>query len=84
MVRQKGATRRRSGLFAQPEFLNQDSIPPISRKHHRERVMEKLSSYPDQAYDYIYGNYGTVGLIVTGVAVVVGVICIFIWFDRSK
>jgi hypothetical protein len=46
--------------------------------------MEKLSSYPDQAYDYIYGNYGTVGLIITGVAVVVAVICIFIWFDRSK
>jgi hypothetical protein len=46
--------------------------------------MEKISGYPDQAYDYIYGNYGTVGLIVVGVALVVAVVGIFIWFDRSK
>ena len=46
--------------------------------------METISKYPDQAYAYIYGNYGTVGLIVCGVAAVVAVICIFIWFDRSK
>ena len=46
--------------------------------------MEKLSSYPDKAYDYVYGNYGTVGLIICGVGVVVAVICIFIWLDRSK
>jgi hypothetical protein len=46
--------------------------------------MDRLSSYPDRAYDYIYGNYGTVGLIVCGVAVVVAVVSIFIWFDRSR
>jgi hypothetical protein len=46
--------------------------------------MDKFTSYPDQAYDYIYGNYGTVGLIVVGVGLVVAVVGLFIWFDRSR
>ena len=46
--------------------------------------MDTISKYPDQAYNYIYGNYGTVGLIVVGVALVVAVVSIFIWIDRSQ
>ena len=46
--------------------------------------MDKIGSYPDRAYDYIYGNYGTVGLIVCGVALVVAVVSLMIWFDRAK
>ena len=46
--------------------------------------MDSISAYPDQAYNYIYGNYGTVGLIVVGVALVVAVVSIFIWIDRSQ
>jgi hypothetical protein len=46
--------------------------------------MDNLTKYPGQAYDYIYGHYGTVGLIVAGVMIVVGVISIFVWLDRRK
>ncbi|MBO0699114.1 MAG: hypothetical protein J2P46_12025 [Zavarzinella sp.] len=46
--------------------------------------MDSITSYPDKAYDYVYGNYGTVGLIVIGVAFVVAVVSLFIWLDRSK
>ena len=46
--------------------------------------MDKFTSYPDQAYDYIYGHYGTVGLIVVGVGLVVAVVGLLIWFDRSR
>jgi hypothetical protein len=48
------------------------------------RVMDRISSYPSQAYDYVNGNYGTVGLIVAGVLIVVAVISIMVWFDRRK
>ena len=46
--------------------------------------MDTISTYPDQAYNYIYGNYGTVGLIVVGVGLVVAVVMILVWFDRSR
>lgn len=46
--------------------------------------MEQITSFPGQAYDYIYGNYGTVGLIITGVMIVVAIVSGMIWFDRRK
>jgi hypothetical protein len=46
--------------------------------------MSDITSAPGQAYDYIYGHYGTVGLIVAGVAIVVAIVGLFIWFDRRR
>jgi hypothetical protein len=46
--------------------------------------MDKYSQMPGQAYDYIYNNYGTPGLIVAGVAIVLAVVGVFIWLDRRK
>lgn len=46
--------------------------------------MNSLSSYPEQAYNYVYGNYGTVGLIVAGVGIVVAFVSVMVWFDRRK
>jgi hypothetical protein len=46
--------------------------------------MDKFTSMPGQAYDYVYFHYGTVGLIVCGVGIVVAIVGVFIWFDRSK
>lgn len=46
--------------------------------------MDRITSFPGYAYDYIYGNYGMVGLIVAGVGIVVAVVGVFIWFDRRK
>ena len=46
--------------------------------------MNKFASYPEQAYDYIYGHYGMIGLIVAGVGIVVAGVSLMIWFDRRK
>jgi len=46
--------------------------------------MDDITSFPGRAYDYIHYQYGTVGLIVTGVMVVVAIVSLFIWFDRRK
>ncbi len=46
--------------------------------------MDSITSLPSQAYDYVYGNYGTVGLIIVGVAAVVMLVAIATWFDRRK
>ena len=46
--------------------------------------MDQITSFPGFAYDYIHGNYGTVGLIVAGVGIVVAIVGVFIWFDRRK
>jgi len=47
-------------------------------------MQHSFTSYPERAYDYVYGHYGTIGLIVLGVAFVVAIVSIMIWFDRSK
>lgn len=47
-------------------------------------VMSNLTSLPGQAYDYVYGNFGNVGLIITGVVIVVGIVAALVWFDRRK
>ncbi|HEX3149991.1 MAG TPA: hypothetical protein VHR66_18080 [Gemmataceae bacterium] len=46
--------------------------------------MSNLTSLPGQAYDYVYGNFGNVGLIITGVVIVVGIVAALVWFDRRK
>jgi hypothetical protein len=57
---------------------HEDEVPQ------RERAMQRFTSAPDRAYDYVYSNYGTVGLIVCGVAVVVAVVSLLIWYDRTR
>ena len=47
-------------------------------------IINKITSSPGQAYDYIQSNYGLTGLIVAGVVVVVAIVGIFIAFDRRK
>ena len=46
--------------------------------------MRDVASYPGQAYDYIYTNFGLTGLIIAGVAIVVAVVSMMVWFDRRK
>jgi hypothetical protein len=46
--------------------------------------MNEITSLPGQAYDHINHNYGTVGLIVAGVMIVVAIVSVCIWFDRRK
>ncbi|HKB03199.1 MAG TPA: hypothetical protein VKD90_13315 [Gemmataceae bacterium] len=46
--------------------------------------MDQISSFPGKMYDYIYGQYGTVGLIVAGVVIVIAIISVMIWLDRRK
>jgi hypothetical protein len=46
--------------------------------------MNNLTSLPGQAYDYVYGSYGNVGLIVGGVVVVVAIVSVLVWLDRRK
>ena len=46
--------------------------------------MNSITSYPSQAYDYVYGQFGLTGLIVAGVALVVSVVSMMIWFDRRR
>jgi len=46
--------------------------------------MDQILSYPGQAYDYVYGNYGTVGLIIAGLLIVVTVVSVMVWFDRRR
>ncbi len=46
--------------------------------------MNQILSAPERFYDYIHTQYGTVGLIVSGVLVVVACTSIMIWFDRRK
>ena len=46
--------------------------------------MRQVTSYPGQVYDYVYGNFGLTGLIVAGVAIVVGVVGVFIGLDRRN
>ena len=57
--------------------------PPL-RSPDPGATMREISSYPSQAYDYIYGHYGLTGLIVAGVAIVVAGVSMMVWFDRRK
>ena len=57
---------------------------PINRLSQPRAVMNSVTNYPAQAYDYVYGQFGTVGLIVAGVGLVVGAISCMVWFDRRR
>jgi hypothetical protein len=46
--------------------------------------MNSITNYPGQAYDYVYSHYGTIGLIIAGVGIVVAVICLMVAFDRAR
>ena len=47
-------------------------------------AMDTIISIPGRAFDYVNGQYGTVGLIVIGLMVVVGIVGVLTWFDRRK
>jgi hypothetical protein len=47
-------------------------------------TMNTVTSFPSQAYDYVNGNYGTIGVIIAGVAIVLAAVSVMIWFDRRK
>jgi hypothetical protein len=32
----------------------------------------------------VYGQYGTVGVIIAGVGIVVAIVSVLVWFDRRK
>jgi len=46
--------------------------------------MDELLSYPGQAYEYINGQYGFVGVIFAGLVLVMSGMGLFIWLDRRK
>lgn len=46
--------------------------------------MDQIISLPEHAYDYVYGQYGTIGLIVASLMIVVAIVGVFIWWDRRK
>jgi hypothetical protein len=46
--------------------------------------MESLLSFPADAYDYVKFNYGFIGLLVGGLALVMLALTIYFWFDRRK
>jgi hypothetical protein len=46
--------------------------------------MDQIISLPGQAYDYVYGHYGTIGLIIAGLLIVVTIVSVMVWFDRRK
>ena len=46
--------------------------------------MNSVLSYPGQAYDYIHGQFGLIGVIIAGVVMVVGFVSLLIWGDRRK
>jgi hypothetical protein len=59
-------------------------VCPVPRLPDPGRTMSELTSYPAQAYDYVYGNFGLTGLIVAGVGIVVAIVSMMVWFDRRK
>jgi hypothetical protein len=46
--------------------------------------MNSVLNYPGQAYDYVYGHYGLIGVIVAGVGIVVGFVAILVYMDRRR
>jgi hypothetical protein len=56
------------------------SRPRIEGNH----IMDRLTSSPGNAYDYVYSNFGMIGVIVAGLLVVVGAISVVFYFDRRK
>ncbi|WP_020470539.1 hypothetical protein [Zavarzinella formosa] len=46
--------------------------------------MDDIVALPGRAFRYVDAQYGTIGLMVVGLMIVVAVIGIFIWLDRRK
>lgn len=46
--------------------------------------MDVILSFPSRTYHYIELEYGSIGLIVAGLATVVGAVCFLTWVDRRK
>jgi len=46
--------------------------------------MTDIIDFPGRAYRYIDAQYGTIGLIVAGLMIVVALIGVFVWMDRRK
>jgi hypothetical protein len=46
--------------------------------------MDDLLSVPARAYHHIETQYGTIGLMVAGLMIAVGVVSVLIWIDRRK
>jgi hypothetical protein len=64
--------------------MNQNCLPYTSEYGTLGHVMSNLFSLPGQAYDYVYGNFGSIGLMIAGVVIVVGIVGALVWFDRRK
>lgn len=46
--------------------------------------MDSLTSAPGQAYDYVYGQFGMVGVIAAGLLLFVGGLSVLFWYDRRR
>ena len=46
--------------------------------------MDRISSAPGQAYDYIHTQFGMIGVIAAGLLVFVAALSVIFFFDRRK
>lgn len=46
--------------------------------------MNEILHYPAYAYDWIYGNYGTVGLIFTALMLIYMFLFCWHWYEGRK
>jgi hypothetical protein len=46
--------------------------------------MDALLSFPNRTYRYIDAEYGSLGLIMAGLLIVVAAIGLLTWIDRRK
>lgn len=53
--------------------------PPVE-----EDNVNEILELPIQAYDWVYGNYGFIGVMVALLLVVLTIFGTFVWFDRRK
>ncbi len=46
--------------------------------------MDRLTSAPGNAYDYIHGQFGMIGVIAAALILLVGGLSVLFYFDRRK
>lgn len=46
--------------------------------------MDEIFALPSRAYNYIHYQYGMIGLLVVGLLITVGIVGVFVWWDRRK
>ena len=46
--------------------------------------MDALLSFPSRSYRYIDAEYGSLGLIMASLLIIVAAVCILTWADRRK